>query len=102
MSECVENQTFVKVRSISVPKKQKDLLSLDKRYKLSNQINALLLCKERSNEMNESLLFENMCAINYFQSFLLNLGIKEQFDEHIIIQQRGGVNPVWNETVSKE
>ena len=66
----------------NIPNKQRNLLSLDKRHKLADKINRILLKNENKHRIGgESLLFENISQINYYQDFLMNLGIKEQFEK---------------------
>lgn len=66
----------------NIPKKQRNLLSLDKRHNLADKINRILLKNENKQRIGgESLLFENISQINYYQDFLMNLGIKEQFEK---------------------
>eukprot|EP00484_Ammonia_sp_Unknown_P026711 CAMPEP_0197038330 /NCGR_PEP_ID=MMETSP1384-20130603/15286_1 /TAXON_ID=29189 /ORGANISM="Ammonia sp." /LENGTH=552 /DNA_ID=CAMNT_0042468745 /DNA_START=29 /DNA_END=1687 /DNA_ORIENTATION=- len=62
----------------NMPMKQRNLLSLDRRVKLANKINQILLRNENKQRNNgESLLYENMMKLNYYQDFLMNLGIKD-------------------------
>jgi len=88
-----------------IPSKQRDLLSLEKRSKLSQKINRILLKKEENLKIQkkgfgESLLFENMAQINYYQDFLMNLGIKQQFERGKISQKSNIMS--YNETNIKK
>merc|ERR1712228_735036 len=64
---CIACQNLKKL-----PPKQRNLLSLKQRSLLFEKINRILI--------GESIFYQNMAQMNYYQNFLMNFGIKRQFE----------------------
>ena len=54
----------------TLPSKQRDLLSLNQRLKIWQKINRILVQKDGKNKFGESLLYQNVLRMNYYQNFL--------------------------------